>query len=168
MRFQEDQKGFTLVELVIVTAIVAIMAALSLTMLGRIKFANTEKMVTNISDALSKAQILAMSKETPRYLHIFKIGNDYYVEINESTSLPTSGNNATALGSQITISKVVGVGGTETEITSGTQVVISFKKDGTLRSGGTLEDIRKIVVKGSYEAEIRINPKTGKHVTEKR
>ena len=168
MKFHEDQNGFTLVEVVIVTAIVAVLASLSLTMLGRIKYANTEKLVTHITDSMSKAQILAMSKATPRYLHIFKIGNNYYVEITESMTAPSSGSNATNLGSQIKIFKVVGEAGAETEITSGTQALLSFKKDGTLRDGDSLEDIRKIIVKGSYEVEISINKKTGKHIVEKR
>lgn len=166
MRFHEDQKGFTLVELVIVTAIVAIMAALSLTMLARIKYANTEKMVTHVTDALSKLQILAMTKETPRYMHIYKVGDDYYVCVNDS-AVSTDGKGGNCLGSNIEIYKVVGDGGDEELVTSITQAVVSFKRDGTLRTVGS-EDIRKIVVCGSFDTEIRINPKTGKHFAEKR
>ena len=167
MRFQKDQTGFTIVEVVIVTAIVAILASLSLTMLARIKYANTEKMVTYVTDSMSKAQILAMTKGTPRYLHIFRIGNEYFLEINESTTVPSSGSNATSIGSNLKIFKVVGDGGSESEITSGHQAVISFKRDGTLRTTGS-EDIRKIVIKGSFDVEIRINAKTGKFVAEKK
>ena len=167
MRFHEDQKGFTLVELVIVAAIVSIMAALSLTMLARIKYTNTEKMVTYVTDSFSKIQILAMSKETPRYLHVYRLDGDYYVCINESAT-STAGKNGTSLGSNVKVYKVVGAGGSDELITDSVHAVISYKKDGTIREGDALEDIRKIVVSGSYTVEIRINHKTGRIVTEKR
>lgn len=166
MRFHEDQKGFTLVELVIVVAIVAIMAALSLTMLARIKYANTEKMVTNVTDAVSKLQILAMTKATPRYLHVYMVGDDYYVCINESPTA-TDGKGGNCLGSNLKMYKVIGDAGSDELITATEQAVMSFKRDGTLRTVGA-EDIRKIVVCGSFDTEIRINPKTGRHYAEKR
>ncbi len=166
MRFHEDQKGFTLIEVVIVTAIVAVLASLSLTMLARIKYANTEKMVTSVSDAMTKAQVLAMTKGTPRYLHIYKYGSDYYTCINESLT-STAGSGGNCLGSNLKIYKVVGEGGSDIQITDSVQAVISFKRDGTLRTTDS-EEISKIVVEGSYTAEISINSKTGRHFTEKR
>lgn len=166
MWFHEDHKGFTLIEVVIVTAIVAILASLSLTMLARIKYANTEKMITNVEDAMTKTQVLAMTKETPRYLHIYKVGTDYYTCVNENAST-TDGTGGNCLGSNLKIYKEVGDDETDVLITDTVHAVISFKRDGTLRTTGS-EDIRKIVVDGSYAAEIRINPKTGKHYTEKR
>ena len=173
MRFRDDQKGFTLIELVIVAAIVTIMSSLSLTMLGRIKYANTEKMVNYVYDALKKLQIKAMSKSEPSYLHIYKEGDTYYfIQSSSSTySSSTMGTQGTSLGGNIKIYKVVGATGSETEITGGTRIALSYKKDGCPRktdaSGNALEDIRKIVIKGSFDAEIRINPKTGKCVVEK-
>ena len=166
MRFHEDQKGFTLIEVVIVTAIVAVLASLSLTMLARIKYANTEKMITSVSDAMTKAQVLAMTKETPRYLHVYKYGSDYYTCINESLTL-TDGAGGNCLGSNLKIYKVIGDDATDIQISDTVQAVMSFKRDGTLRTTGS-EDVRKIVVEGSYTAEIRINSKTGRHYTEKR
>ncbi|MBR4734195.1 MAG: prepilin-type N-terminal cleavage/methylation domain-containing protein [Lachnospiraceae bacterium] len=173
MRFRDDQKGFTIVELVIVTAIVTIMASLSLTMLGRIKYANTEKMVNYVYDALKKLQITAMSKSDPYYLHIYKEGDEYYyITSTSSTYLSSMGTNGTSLGGNIKIFKVVGAGGTEEEIVGNKRIAISYRKDGRIRekdaSGSALEDIRKIVIKGSFDVEIRINHETGKCVAEKR
>ncbi len=174
MRFRDDQKGFTLIELVIVAAIVTIMASLSLTMLGRIKYANTEKMVNYVYDALKKLQITAMSKSEANYLHIYKDGDSYYYITSTSPTYnaSTMGTNGTSLGGNIKIYKVIGAGGSETEITGSHRIALSYKKDGCVRekdsAGNALEDIRKIVIKGSYEVEIRINPKTGKCVVEKR
>jgi len=166
MRFHEDQKGFTLIEVVIVTAIVAVLASLSLTMLARIKYANTEKMVTSVSDAITKAQVLAMTKETTRYLHIYKYGSDYYTCVNESLTT-TDGNGGNCLGSNIKVYKQVGDDDSDVLITDTIHAVISFKRDGTLRTTGS-ENVKVIVVEGSYTAEIKINEKTGRHYTEKR
>lgn len=173
MRFRDDQKGFTIVELVIVTAVVTIMASLSLTMLGRIKYANTEKMVNYVYDALKKLQITAMSKSDPYYLHIYKEGDEYYyITSTSSTYLSSMGTNGTSLGGNIKIFKVVGALGTEEEIVGNKRIAISYRKDGRIRekdaSGSALEDIRKIVIKGSFDVEIRINHETGKCVAEKR
>ena len=174
MRFRDDQKGFTLIELVIVAAVVTIMASLSLTMLGRIKYANTEKMVNYVYDALKKLQITAMSKSEANYLHIYKEGDTYYYITSTSPSYHAAsmGTKGTSLGGNIKIYKVVGALGSDEEITGGTRIAISYKKDGCIREkdadGHALEDIRKIVIKGSFDVEIRINPKTGKCVVEKR
>lgn len=173
MRFRKDQKGFTFIELVIVIAIVGIMASLSLTMLNRIKYSNTEKMVTYVSDELKKLQIVAMSKEQHRYLHIYKEGNEYYMITSNSPTYNalTMGTKGFSLGSNITIYKVIGASGAETEITGATRIVISYKKDGKMRkkdsADNDMEDIRKIVIVGSYTAEIRLNPETGKSVVVK-
>ncbi len=174
MRFRDDQKGFSIIELVIIVAIVSIMASLSLTMLGRIKYANTEKMVDYVYDALKKLQITAMSKEQHTFLHIYKEGDAYYFMTSDSPtySASTMGTNGTSLGNNIKIYKVLNSPtGTETEITGSTRIVVSYKKDGRIREsegGTTLENVQKIVIKGSYTAEITINHKTGKCVVEKK
>ena len=174
MKFRDNQKGFTLVELVIVTAIVSIMASLSLTMLGRIKYANTEKTVNYVYDALKKLQITAMSKEEHSYLHIYKEGKNYYYVTSSSPdySSTSMGTNGTSLGGNIKIYKVLAGETTEREIDGTTRIVISYKKDGRLREKNSnddpMEKIEKIVIKGSYTVEIEFNFKTGKCVAEKK
>ncbi len=172
MRIHEDQKGFTLIEILITIAIVSILGALSMTMLSRIKFVNAEKAANYVSDGLRKAQVYGMSKETQNYLHIYKYENQYYMKITDSSdgTPDTMGSSGSSIGSNISIYKVVGTADPEVrvEIAGSTQIVVSFKKDGKMRekdsSGDTMEDIRKIIIDGSHEEVILLNPKTGRHI----
>ena len=172
MRICKDHKGFSILELVVAIGIIGILASLSLTVLGRLKYANTEKMVTLVTDALRKQQVLAMSKNSQdesTYLHIYKVDKTYYmISSTESTyNSSTMGTHGTSLGTNITIYKRLPSGETYTdkEISGDDRIVIAYKKDGALKypSG---ENIKAIVIEGRYKTIITLNKETGRFIRE--
>ena len=163
MCFHKDQRGFTLVEFVIVAAMMAILASLSLTLIGRLRYARSEQVVESISSALSKHQLNCMSKGKS-YLHIYKLSNEYYIKISSSNSASVEDANGYSIGSHNVIKKMVKDAVTATEITGTGQLILSYNKDGSFDFVG--DDLTEILVTGSNDFTIKLNKSTGKHVVE--
>lgn len=163
MNFRKDQRGFTLVEVVVVVAIIVILASFSLNMIGRLRYAKSEQVVESISSALNKHQINCMSKGKS-YLHIYKINNEYYMKVSDSSSATVEDANGYSIGSNNVLKKLVKDAAAATEITGTGQLVLSFKKDGSFDFVG--DEITEIQVTGGNDFKIKLNKTTGKHVVE--
>ncbi len=79
-RLREDNRGFSLVELIVVMAIVAILVGAVVSLFRQITFANTEKAAETISANLEKARVAAMSKSGNNYIYIYKLDDGYYMK----------------------------------------------------------------------------------------
>ena len=167
MNFHKDQKGFTMVELVIVTAVIMLMAVFSVTMIGRLRYAKTEQVVEAVFNALRKHQINCMSKGKT-YLHIYKISDEYFIKTSDSFTNSCEDTNGYSLGSNVTIKKNEWNEAAHTEVITeinGTgQLIISYKKDGSFDFLGN--DIREIIIVGQSDHVIKLNKSTGKSVLE--
>lgn len=76
-----DQSGITLVEIIIVIAIVGILASTSVMMLGHLHYANTQKVVQTLDSTLDKLQVTTLSKTGNYYLYVYKLDDGYYARI---------------------------------------------------------------------------------------
>ena len=67
------QNGITLVEIIIVIAIIGILASTSVMMIGHLHYANTQKVVRTLDASLDALQVRTMSKAGSSYLYIYKL-----------------------------------------------------------------------------------------------
>ena len=75
------QNGITLVEIIIVIAIIGILASTSVMMIGHLHYANTQKVVRTLDSSLDALQVRTMSKAGSSYLYIYKLDNGYYTRV---------------------------------------------------------------------------------------
>lgn len=160
MRVLKDHKGFSLVELVVVAGLVAILAGISLQLIGHIGSANIEKSTKYVTDALSKQQMRSMSKENKPYLYIYEYNGKKYFIISEETAYNSStmGSKGTEIGNaEITYNN-----GSDHTVDSANVLKISYKKDGSFKE---CPNTITITV-GSNSRTITLNKETGRHVVD--
>lgn len=163
MRVLKDQKGFSLLELVVVAGIVALLAGISFRLVGHLHNANIEKATQYVSNALTKQQTRSMSRANKPYLYIYKLSGAYYYCLSEEDSYnpSTMGTNGMEIGAGFTI-KFQYDGQPEKELDDSVVLKIYYKKDGTFAD---CPKTFKIVTSNSVKT-IKFNKATGRHVVE--
>ncbi|MBR6478064.1 MAG: type II secretion system protein [Lachnospiraceae bacterium] len=163
MRVIKDQKGFSLLELVVVAGIVALLAGISFRLVGHLHNANIEKATQYLSNALNKQQTRSMSRANKPYLYIYKLSGSYYYCLSEEDTYnpSTMGTNGMEIGAGFTI-KYQYDGVPEQELTEGVILQIYYMKDGTF---GSCPKTLKIVTSNSVKT-IKFNSATGRHIVE--
>lgn len=159
-----NQKGMTLVEIILVFAIVGIMAGSAFLIIGHLRYADTEKAARAIDSALDKLQVETMSKSGSRYLYIYHLGNGCYMKVLsedlttfDSSKLDNSGkrlaNNTVEIymDSEDSAHKVDGT----------TFIKVTYTKALTFDSTNT--NVSNIIVKGGPTYKIQLVTDTGKH-----
>ena len=76
-----NNKGISLIELIVVMAIIGILIGSSFVAVQYIRFGDTKKCVAKIEDELDKLLVETMSKKEKRYFYLFKTTNGYYVTL---------------------------------------------------------------------------------------
>ena len=166
MRLKDDQKGFSLVEMIIVIAIIAIVASAALGLQGYVKLANSEKAAKTLEGALGKQQARAMSKAEKSYLYIYELDGTYYMCISSEdrsqrdTAVMSAGS-GTAIGRGMEIYSVA-EDGSRTKIEGETIIKISYKRDGTF--DGITGEYQSILLQGSFPKEIKLIKDTGRYI----
>lgn len=167
---KRNQKGFSLIEIIIAIALVGILAGVSVSMINHVHYANTKKTVEAVDSALDKQQANTMSKVDKPYMYIYKLSDGYYMkELTEeltafdSTKLDNNGTKISGNGTQIYFESESGT------LLSGTKFIrICYKKSGifnkdALGDGTKATNVDKIVVKGTGTYTITLVEATGKH-----
>ena len=87
-----NQKGVTLVEIILVIAIIGILASTSVMLIGHLRYADTEKAVKAVDSSLDKLQVQTMSKADTPYLYIYHLSDGCYMKImnDDVTSFDSS------------------------------------------------------------------------------
>ncbi len=171
MDFKKNQKGFSLIEMVVVVAIIALIAGVAIRITGYLSVANAEKTVQYLQKACNKLQAVSMSKMNKTYLYIYKAsdGQYYYTfsttdcDSYESSVMKKDGE---PIGKGMTIYSTVGPDASEsdTEVTGSTFIKIAYKKDGTFDTTNTTCDKVKIVSKGNSTAKLLLVKASGKAI----
>ena len=76
-----NEAGVTLVEIIIVLAIIGILASASVLLIGHLHYADTERVINNIDTSMNELQIKNISKAEQSYLYIYHLSDGYYMRI---------------------------------------------------------------------------------------
>ena len=160
-------KGFSMIELIIVIAIIGIMTAMATLGFGYIQSGNVRAAANSIVADLSQMKYDAMSKQDKQFMYIYKVGGKYYSycsasEVTNPSSVLTASNGTSLCNSNCKITYDGGI-----ELAPGNYITIAYKKSGGLSSKSSFtRDISDITVSkadGSGKYVITIYKETGKH-----
>ena len=70
MKKCRNEAGVTLIEIIIVLAIIGILASASVLLIGHLHYADTERVINNIDTSMNELQIKNISKAEQSYLYI--------------------------------------------------------------------------------------------------
>lgn len=169
-----NNKGFSLIEIVIVIALMAIVTGASMSIYSWIRTQRMEKLTGNISDCLNELRTNEMSKDGVYYLEISKSGDDYVAKIYKSTDALTPGTlyKEKNLGSHGKI-KVKTLSQNYTISADNVLKIRYDKSSGALasmtlkQSGATIGLVTEIELEyGNLSKKIVISSITGKHYIE--
>lgn len=171
----KNQKGFSLIELIIVIAIIAVLAGASVAMFGHISYANTKKAAAEVDSALSKLRLDTMSDAEHEYLYIYPWTDGYYmklVDANESVTTVKDNIHLNGGGTRLCGTNVeIYADGRTTPISGEEFIRVAYKKNGTFLvetdtppKQGT--NASTIEIRGSGTYKISLDYTTGKHYME--
>jgi prepilin-type N-terminal cleavage/methylation domain-containing protein len=177
----KNNKGISLVEIIIVLAVLSILSVTAFSGINYIKYANSKKCAYKIDSALDRVRMQVMSKANKEYLYIYQYNNDYYMKEN-TMSTPTAtllDDSGTKLGNkQIKLfyrTTSMSVASPDEEVGSyanRSYIRLSFKKSSgsfiTITESGT-DYYNEIKIKdrnGTLKYTVTLIQSTGKHYVE--
>ena len=84
---EKNNKGFTMIEIILVIAILALLSGVTVGVVSYIRYGNSEKCVAEIDATLDKLQLEAMSKEVTPYMYLYGTDKGYYMILSDSKDL---------------------------------------------------------------------------------
>lgn len=166
-KFIWDKAGFSLIEMIVVIAVFGILAGASLTMMGQIRYANTERVVELIDTELSKQQIQSMSRKEKPYVYIYMCDGAYYLKTLSTEYDAFDGSVFDANGLKLGSSSIKiykgAADGSEALLTGNDFIKVVYNRAGSFAGDTNVEVIR---VEGSSSHSIQLIKETGKHITD--
>lgn len=172
MKLCRDHRGMSLVEVIIVLAVMGIMMGVSATLIGHVYYANTKQAVEEIDATLSKQRVEAMSHKDTIYLYIYSLSDGYYMKQLSEELYAFDSSKMTSDGIKL-------CGGSTTVLRDGTAVDssniirIAYKRSGVFDttdvsgasgiSGDKRTNVTTITVSGRGSFSISLTADTGKH-----
>lgn len=158
---KSNNKGISLIEIILVVAMLAILSTGSITIYKSLGYANTTKAVKLIDDGMSKIRIHTMSRTDKQYLYLYNIGGTVYMKISSEVNPVLADLNATTgikFAKNISFRYKDATG--EHSLTSGSNICIYFKRV----TGAFDSDIQYIKLSsGNNASQITCVKETGKH-----
>ncbi len=161
-----DHSGMSLVEIIIVVAIIGILAGSSYAMFNNIKSANMKDTVETIDSQLDKLQMQTMSKSGNPYMYIYKLSDGYYMKVLNEKLDTFDGSKLDANGSKVCGTDVdiyLRKSGVTDELIdmSGNFIRIAYLKSMEFSSDTNVDSV---VLTGISSYEIKLMKETGKHI----
>lgn len=163
-----DHRGMSLVEIIIVIAIIGIMAGSSFVMINNVKAANLKDTVETIDTSLNKLQMQTMSKAGNPFLYIYKLGDGYYLKILYEKLDVFDGSKLDADGTKVATNAVkiyMDAEAPDKLVEDGGRFIrIAYRKSMEFSYTDNDTNVNSIVVTGISAYEIKLMSETGKHI----
>ncbi len=162
------QSGFSLVEMIITLAIMAILTGSTFTVIGYLRYANTTRVSTTIDDAINKLQIKSAAQVDKNYLYIYEDdGIIYYATLSDSDAY-TNGSLTASAGTKLCNSAITvsytDENGTSHQVSGSDYICVAYNKSYVFAS---VTNARVITVTNLRSVKtITLVMETGKHVLE--
>lgn len=160
-RVKWNHKGMTLVEIILVIAIIGIMAGTAVAMIGHIRYADTQKTVKAIDSALDKLQIQTMSKTGNHYLYIYHLSNGCYMKVLSDNLSSFDAAKLDSDGTKLANNSVSIYKDSGTKVDGNDFIKIAYTKELTFDMTNT--NVNAIVVNGGSSYTLHLFPETGRH-----
>jgi len=167
----------SLVEIIIVIAIIGILAGVTVSMYGQIRHANTKKVVEDVETELKQLRLSAMTKAGKNYLYLYRLNDGYYMKTStmkkesfDTGFFTTDGTKICGKNAKIYKDSV----SSSNEITEANSnfIRISYKRSGVFdynQPAGEEKNTNTeyVIIEGSSVYKIRLMEETGKYYVEK-
>lgn len=155
-----EQRGITLVEIIIVIAIIGILASTSVMMIGHLHYADTQKVVKTLDSTLDQLQVKAISKSGNYYLYIYRLNNGYYAKILPDNLSAFDGTLLDGDGTKLS-NTTIKICQNGTELAENDFMKIAYTKQATFDTTNTT--VQTILIDGVPKYSIQLVYDTGKH-----
>ena len=167
-----EREGFSLVEMIVTIALMAILIGLASLSISLLSASDTKALASHINDSLSELKSVNESNDGIYFLHIYKSSDGFFAKIDENGhyGVPTNNDGATRLGAANLKVEAVFAAGSSSEITGTSNILLGVKKkDGSFWNpdGATAGHpvVKKIEISdgGDTEHTVTIAKDTGLH-----
>ena len=158
-----DQRGITLVEIIIVIAIVGILASTAVMMIGHLHYADTQKVMKTLDASLNQLQVKSISKSGNYYLYIYHLDNGYYEQILPDNLSAFDATKLTKDGTKLS-NNTIKLCQDGAELAENSFMKIAYTKQATFDTANTT--VQTILIDGVPKYSIRLVMDTGKHFVE--
>ena len=161
-----NQKGITLVEIIIVIAIVGILASTAVMMIGHLHYADTQKVVKTLDSSLNELQVKTMSKTGDYYMYVYHLSDGYYVQILSENLSAFDASRLTTDGKKLS-NNTISICQDGVELPEDGYMKIAYTKQATFDTTKTFDtpntNVQTIRIDGVPEYSIQLVYDTGKH-----
>lgn len=155
-----NQNGITLVEIIIVIAIVGILASTAVMMIGHLHYADTQKVVKTLDSSLNELQVKTMSKTGDYYMYVYHLSDGYYVQILSENLSAFDSSRLTTDGKKLS-NNTISICQDGVELPEDGYMKIAYTKQATFDTTNT--NVQTIQIEGVPEYSIQLVYDTGKH-----
>lgn len=166
MKKCRNEAGVTLVEIIIVLAIIGILASASVLLIGHLHYADTERVINNIDTSMNELQIKNISKAEQSYLYIYHLSDGYYMRILSDDLSGFDSSKLNGDGTKLSNNTIeiygTDAGGSRVAIKgTANYIKVSYTKSGSFDSSKT--NVKEIAIEGTPQQTLTLVFDTGKH-----
>lgn len=158
-QIKKGQPGFSLMELIIVIAIMALMASGIAISIGLLRSSDAKKLASEINSSLTTLRSENMAKNDLSYMHIYYYENNYYIQMSKDPA-PLEDGSGRNIGSGSL--SVTFKGESDLLLGEGSTATLTFcinKKDGSF-----MKKVNNTELKTTSEIVVSSNTSTTHHI----
>ncbi len=164
-----NQKGVTLVEIILVIAIIGILASTSVMLIGHLRYADTQKTVETVNSSLDKLQVQTMSKAATPHLYIYHLNDGYYLKIMNDDVKSFDSSKFDKKGVKLSNNRVdiyMESKDDANKVDGNKFIKIVYKKSAAFDKDTDRTNVSQIVIDGVGTYTVKLIEETGKHFIE--
>lgn len=161
-----NKKGYSMIEVIICLAMLAILSVSAFSLSSHIKYANTKKCVKELNQTLEKARMTSMSKAGDWKLYLYRQADGFYYELTNLSTLDKSQGKKLG-GTSIQVFYKKKGDPSESQLGATGVMKICFSKSTgayLVKDGSEIYESIRIANDSSKGYTIKLVEKTGKHM----